>query len=80
MSLSVGEALRAARSQAGLTLRQAAGRLKADEATLSRYERGKVEPPLEIIAAATREYRSPLPMLAYLERALRVFREFAGAA
>lgn len=78
MSCSVGMALRTARLQAGLTLQQAARRLPVDEATLSRYERGKVEPPLEIIAAATREYRSPLPMLAYLERAVRIFREIVA--
>lgn len=78
MSCSVGMALRTARLQAGLTLQQAARRLPVDEATLSRYERDKVEPPLEVIAVAVRLYRSPLPMLAYLERVLRVFREVAA--
>ncbi|HEY8414372.1 MAG TPA: helix-turn-helix domain-containing protein [Thermaerobacter sp.] len=77
MPLTIGEAMRQARLQAGLTLRQAAPLLGVDEATLSRYERDVVEPPLQVLMLAGRAYRSSLPQWVYLARAIRLFLEVA---
>lgn len=77
MPMTVGEAMRQARLRAGLTLQQAAAQMDMDEATLSRYERDQLEAPLSVIARSAKVYRSSLPLLAYLERALRVFKEVA---
>lgn len=68
--MSTSEALRVAREQAGLTQRAAAMRLGCDEATLCRYERGRLRPPEEILVAAVRVYRNPLPLLALWEEQL----------
>lgn len=78
MPMTIGEAMRQARIQAGLTLKQAAPLLGVDEGTLSRYERDQVEAPLPVLAKACRVYRSMLPAWAYMERAVRMFREIAA--
>lgn len=75
MPLTIGEAMRMARLQANMTIRKAAPLLGVDEATLSRYERNVLEPPLPVLVTATRVYRSSLPAWAYLDRAVRVFRD-----
>lgn len=68
----VGKAMRQARQAAGLSLRQAAPLLGVDVTTLSRYERGQLEVPLHIIGLASRVYKSVLPILVWIEQAVRL--------
>lgn len=67
--MALGERLRQGRQAAGLSMEEAAEKLRTNPPRLEKWERGEGEPTIDELRAAVRLYRVPAEFLLETEKA-----------